>query len=102
MISPMPLTDHEKDELAQQVRLLTELDEPEALLATLLGVAKREASKGYGAAEARERWRILANALLKAEFEVNAAQSPEARKLAEHRAQWPAQETNAPEPNPTA
>jgi hypothetical protein len=80
------LTGQEKDEL----QLLVELDEPEAVVATLTRIAKRHALEATP--ELARRWTLLANALLQVEFALNAAQSPEALKLEAHMAEWAPQQ----------
>jgi hypothetical protein len=84
----MPLGGQEKGELERQIQLLVELDEPEALLATLARAVRRMA-QGLEPPESRKRWLNLANALVQAETALNAMQTPEARKLEEHMAEWP-------------
>jgi hypothetical protein len=86
----MSLSDQTKD----QFQLLVDLNEPEALLATMARMAAR-ASRGLGIqgrnlSEAElKRWRNVASALIKAEAAVTALQSPERAKLEAHAAEWP-------------
>jgi hypothetical protein len=87
----MSLTQHVKDEL----QLLVELDEPEALLATLRRIAARMAE--VGRPDERKRWLNLRNALLEAEIALNAMQTPEARKLEAHMAEWEPERQPKPE-----
>jgi hypothetical protein len=78
--------------LKDQLNLNFSLNEPEALIAILLrrcAEKAEEGAKGWITAEEAKRWSIVANALTKAEIEVAAANSPEARKLQSHLAQWP-------------
>jgi len=56
------------NELEETVETLIELDEPEALLATLQRTAKRQ--KG-------ERWQALADELMKAEVALNYRRQPQ-------------------------
>jgi hypothetical protein len=92
----MPLSDNEKiGELANQFATLADLDEPEALIAVLARACRRKA-QGSISPDLARRWSILANALLEAEATVNAAQSPDARKLEAHMRQWTGDDTKAP------
>jgi hypothetical protein len=84
----MPLTDQEKNELSAQLQLLADLGEPEAMVGELRKACMRKANDSRTPASEAMRWIRLANALLEAEATVNAAQSPEAHKLAEHMRQW--------------
>ena len=80
-----------KAELEQQFLLAVDLNEPEALIATLHRAAARkaeDAKRGLITAEEGQRWRNAANALMEAEAGVNAAQGPQAHELAEHIAEW--------------
>jgi hypothetical protein len=80
----MPLSDNEKiGELANQFAMLADLEEPEGLIAVMARACRRKA-QGAISPDLAKRWSILANALLEAEATVNAAQSPDARKLADH------------------
>jgi hypothetical protein len=82
----MPLSDNVKiGELANQFALLADLEEPEALIAVMARACRRKA-QGAITPNLAKRWQILANALLEAEVTVNAAQAPDARKLAEQAA----------------
>jgi hypothetical protein len=83
----MSLSDHEKSELSGQFVLLAELNEPEALLATVARACQRKAHEPMGR-DLRQRWSNVANALIEAEIAVNAAQSPEALKLKAHMTEW--------------
>jgi hypothetical protein len=89
----MPLAENDKDELARSFQLLVDLNEPEALVASMARMAERIAT-GRALAPAtdneRNRWRIVANALNEALAAVTAANGPEAQKLAAHMAQWTA------------
>jgi hypothetical protein len=70
--------------LKDQLNLNFSLNEPEALIAILLrrcAEKAEEGAKGWITAEEAKRWSIVANALTKAEIEVAAANSPEARKF---------------------
>jgi len=58
---------------------LIEMDEPEALVATMRRTAEHK--KG-------ERWQALADELLKVEIALNARQQPDAHKLREHLDEW--------------
>lgn len=97
----MPLTELDKSELARNFQLLADLNEPEALLSTLARAAERIAKRELLATisdDEAKRWSIVANALMKAEIEVSAANSPERAKLEAHLREWSGQ---AP-PNPPA
>jgi len=98
----MPLNSDEKERLEQQSTLLAALGEPESLVATLRQTCERKARSPLIAPEEANRWAIAARALLEAEATINAAQSPEARKLARHMEQWPAQDQGAPKAAPEA
>jgi hypothetical protein len=84
------------DELLQNtVDILIDLDEPEALVATLQRAAKRR--KG-------ERWQALAEELFKVEIALNARQQPDAQMLRKHLAEWSTpgeRATGASQPQPT-
>ena len=67
------------DELQETVETLIDLDEPEALVATLRQAAKRKRG---------ERWQALADELLNVEAALNARQQPDARKLRAHIEEW--------------
>jgi hypothetical protein len=97
IIPPMPLTDHEKTELAGHAQMLEDMGEPEALIGALRRICERKA-KGERTPYAEAiRWRAAANALMEAEAAVNARLTPEARKLADHMAEW---SDNAPQSAP--
>jgi hypothetical protein len=75
----MPLTDQAKNALKEQLALLFELGEPEAILATLQRVAERMAHSvtrgAIGEGEAL-RWQSLAKACASVEKELEAAHTP--------------------------
>jgi hypothetical protein len=63
----MPLTEHEKEGLTQQLTILLEANEPEAMLSTLQRVCERKALEGVSEGPMRQmsereadRWRALA------------------------------------------
>lgn len=102
----MSLNDHEKiGEIANQFAMLADLEEPEALIAVLARACRRKVH-GAISPDLAERWSIVANALYEAEATINAANSPEARKLKAHLRKWPANELKPsdgscePTPNP--
>lgn len=84
------------DELLQNtVDILIDLDEPEALVATLQRAAKRR--KG-------ERWQALAEELFKVEIALNARLQPDAQMLRKHLSEWSTpgeRATGASQPQPT-
>jgi hypothetical protein len=84
------------DEMLQNtVDILIDLDEPEALVATLQRAAKHRRG---------EQWQALAEELLKVEIALNARQQPDAQKLRKHLSEWstPAEHaTGASQPQPT-
>lgn len=91
IIRPMSLNDHEKiGEIAQQFAMLADLNEPEALIAVLARACRRKAN-GAISPDLAKRWTIVANALIEAEATINAANSPDARKLEAHMAEWSGQ-----------
>jgi hypothetical protein len=96
----MPLTAHEKDELTQQVVVLLELGEPEALVEALKRMCSHKAGDVTTPSEEAKRWSIAANALMEALATVMASQSPQARKFAEHRAKWSGGTDEHREPDP--
>jgi hypothetical protein len=98
----MPLTENEKSDLSSYAMLLGDMGEPEAFIAAMRRGCERKANDRAIAPEEAKRWRLAAAALLEAEATVNAAQSPEARKLARHMEQWPAQDQGAPNAAPEA
>jgi hypothetical protein len=97
----MPLDSQEKTELSAQIRLLLELNEPEAMLEALRQIAARKAQDSTIAPDEAKRWQTAANALIEALATVNAAQSPAARQLAEHMAQWAPQAPSQAQHSPT-
>lgn len=96
----------QKAELEQQFLLAVDLNEPEALLATLRRAAARKAemaARGLITVEEGQRWQNVAKALLEAEATVNAATSEDSRKPKQHMAEWggsapPASDPPPPEP----
>ena len=98
----MPLTANEKDELTQQVAALIELGEPEALVEAIRRACDRKARHALTPPEELKRWFIAANALTEALATVNAANSPESRKFAEHMAKWSGGTHEHREPDPGA
>ena len=58
----MPLTANEKDELTQQVVVLLELGEPEALVEALKRSCDRKAADATTPPEERTRWMVAASA----------------------------------------
>jgi hypothetical protein len=83
----MSLSDQTKD----QLQLLVDLNEPEALLATIARACRRTAQAPMSI-ELAQRWSNVANALFEAEAAVTALQSPERAKLEAHTAEWPVNE----------
>jgi hypothetical protein len=81
----MPLTEQEKNGLTQQLAMLLEADEPEAILATLQRVAERMAHRVTRAAisdlEAL-RWQSLADACEAVQRELDRANAPRSRQTA--------------------
>jgi hypothetical protein len=76
MLHAMSLSGNEKGELAQTAATLIELDEPEALLATLKRACERKAldrSQGLIDDAAAARWEGLAKSLAEAETRLGAA-----------------------------
>jgi hypothetical protein len=98
----MPLTDREKYDLSSHAMLLGDMGEPEAFIAAMQRACERKANDRTIAPDEANRWAIAARALLEAEATINAAQSPEARKLARHMEQWPASDQGAPNAAPEA
>jgi hypothetical protein len=86
IIRAMPLTDQEKNGLTQQLAMLLEADEPEAILATLQRVAERMAHRVTRAAisdlEAL-RWQSLADACQAVQREIERANAPRSRQTAQ-------------------
>ena len=85
MIPPMLLTQQEKEGLWQQLQLLLEADEPEAVLATLRRIAERKAhsvTRGFISDNEARRYQALAEALEAVEDELGRA---DARQLAQPR-----------------
>jgi hypothetical protein len=81
----MLLTQQEKEGLWQQLQLLLEADEPEAVLATLRRIAERKAhsvTRGFISGDEARRYQALAEALKVVEEELDRAQ---ARQLAQPR-----------------
>ena len=81
----MSLTDHEKNELAQQFAMLAEVGEPEAMVAELRKACMRKANDSRTPPNEAMRWVTLAHALIEAEAAVNA--SPE--RMRQRAAQTP-------------
>jgi hypothetical protein len=98
----MPLTDQEKTELAGQVKLLEEMGEPEALVAALRRACLRKASDALTPKAEAMRWQAAADELFVAETSINARQTPEAKKLEQHIAEWSAAARPADAPEPPA
>jgi len=96
----MPLTDQEKNGLTQQLAMLLEADEPEAILATLQRVAERMAHRVTRAAisdlEAL-RWQALADACEAVQREIDRANAPRSRQTAQQTPQEAQQDQGAPD-----
>lgn len=92
IIRAMPLTEQEKNGLTQQLAMLLEADEPEAILATLQRVAERMAHRVTRAAisdlEAL-RWQALADACESVQRELDRANAPRSRQTAPQAQQTP-------------
>jgi hypothetical protein len=69
------MTDNDKEELRLQAETLLDLDEPEALLASLKRAATRKAATLAGSPEAK-RWQDAATALERAQCDLNRAGQP--------------------------
>ena len=98
IIRAMPLTDQEKNGLTQQLAMLLEADEPEAILATLQRVAERMAHRVTRAAisdlEAL-RWQALADACEAVQREIERANAPRSRQTAQQTPQEAQQDQDA-------
>jgi hypothetical protein len=92
----MLLTEQEKEGLRQQLQLLLEADEPEAVLATLRRIAERKAhsvTRGAISDNEARRYQALADALKAVEEQLDRVQ--------EHQLAQPTQ-ANAPQTEPPA
>ena len=90
-----------QNELSAQFQLLGDMNEPEALLATLQRACWRAAQSRSIAPDVAKRWATVANALTEAEATVTAAQSPE-RASATRRKAMSSGESKAHKRQPSA
>jgi hypothetical protein len=97
IIRAMPLSEQEKIGLTQQLAMLLEGNEPEAILATLQRVAERMAHR-VTRADITElealRWQSLADACVSVQRELERANAPRSRQNAPQEAQ---QQRDAPD-----
>ena len=85
----MLLTEQEKEGLRQQLTLLLEADEPEAVLATLRRIAERKAhavTRGLISDNEARRYQALAAALKCVEDELDRAQEHQLAQPRQHNA----------------
>ena len=89
----MPLTDQEKQGLAQQLTILLEANEPEAMLSTLQRVCERKAFEGVSEGPMRQmsereadRWRALAQSCQNVAQEFERANAPRCAQTPENAA----------------
>ena len=85
----MLLTEQEKEGLRQQLQLLLEADEPEAVLATLRRIAERKAhsvTRGAISDNEARRYQALAEALHAVEDELDRAHAHQLAQPRQHNA----------------